>query len=247
VWTGASESAVADERSPRSTINSPLSILSIHKRWRGGQGGEVSLFLKFKLPKPQKNIIIKPMKNTTFVVFDVETTGFEYTKGERITEIGAVKIINGQVTEHTFESLVNPGKPISEECVKITGITDEKVKNAPTIGEVMEKFIQFAENSILVAHNASFDISFLKPEWEQASPFTPFPTIICSKEMDKIFYPEDRFHNLDIVCARWGVNLPTDRHRALADTIATAHCVAKMLAQPKMPNLDDLVKKVSVK
>lgn len=187
------------------------------------------------------------MINQTFIIFDLETTGLDYTKGDRITEIGAIKVKNNQISKETFQTLVNPHRPISPECIKICGITDEMVKDAPNIIEVMTKFIEFVEDGILVAHNAQFDMSFTRPEWEHASPFIEYPTTICTKELDKVFYPEDKFHNLDIVCTRWEVSAPTDRHRALSDATSTAECFTKMISNKlKIPDLNTLLNKSAV-
>ena len=95
------------------------------------------------------------LKNHEFVVFDLETTGTEVPNDE-ITEIGAVKIINGRIAE-TFTTLVKPNQSISELITKITGIDDELVKDAPKIEEVMPDFYKFCEGAVLVAYNIAFD------------------------------------------------------------------------------------------
>ncbi|MDD4495812.1 MAG: PHP domain-containing protein, partial [Eubacteriales bacterium] len=98
--------------------------------------------------------------NNNYVVFDIETTGL-YAERDKITEIGAVRIVNGEITQE-FCSFVNPGIPIPSEITSLTGITDEMVADAPPIREVIKEFIKFAGESTLVAHNASFDISFIR-------------------------------------------------------------------------------------
>lgn len=142
--------------------------------------------------------------------------------------------------------MIKTDKDISEESLQIHGIKKEELLNAPNINDVILKFIEFVEDSILIAHNAQFDISFLKPEWENISPFIEFPTTLCSKEMDKLFYPDDKFHNLDVVCARWGVDIKENRHRALTDAIITAQCVQKMLMRKDViPNIKYLIDKTA--
>ena len=95
----------------------------------------------------------------TFVVFDIETTGFSNTN-DKITEIGAVKIENFKVVDK-FSELINPQKDISYKIQELTGITNDMVKDKPTIDEVLPKFIEFIGDSVLVAHNAEFDMSFI--------------------------------------------------------------------------------------
>ncbi len=112
------------------------------------------------------------------IVFDLETTGLS-SKADRITEIGAVKLRNRKVVEE-FSTFVNPERSISAEITKITGITDEMVANAPHEKEAVEKFIEFAGNGVLVAHNASFDTSFIRA--------------VCSRQ--KIDYS---FHSIDTI------------------------------------------------
>ena len=100
------------------------------------------------------------LKNNEFVVFDLETTGLDYLTC-KVTEIGAVKIKNGRIVE-TFSTFVNPQVPISREITKLTSITDEMVKDAPLIEDVIPDFFKFCENSILVAQNIGFDFAFIE-------------------------------------------------------------------------------------
>ncbi|MSV98756.1 MAG: DNA polymerase III subunit epsilon, partial [Actinobacteria bacterium] len=105
-----------------------------------------------------------PLQQVTFVIVDLETTGASPKKGAAITEIGAVKVKSGEYLGH-FESFVNPLTPIPEYITQMTGITDLMLATAPVIDEIFPTFLEFAgtdSESILVAHNAQFDLSFLK-------------------------------------------------------------------------------------
>jgi len=105
-------------------------------------------------------MLILNMSKKTYVVFDIETTGISAAH-HKITEIGAVKIEDGVITEE-FHQLIDPGVPVPWRITEITGITDELLAGQPTIGEVLPFFIDFCTDCILVAHNASFDMSFIR-------------------------------------------------------------------------------------
>ncbi len=182
----------------------------------------------------------KSYKDDIYIVFDIETTGLS-PETETITEIGGVKIMNGEIV-NTFSRLVNPQRPIPPQITELTGISDDMVKDAPTIDEVLPEFIDFCgtRNSVknfIVAHNAKFDVGFIKAEvkryneklQEGQAPlsFDDFPimdTIDLSKEM----FPDEKSHRLDLMCQRLGVSLE-NHHRAQDDATATAEALIKLL------------------
>ena len=118
----------------------------------------------------------------SFVCFDLETTGLS-PLSEKITEIGAVKVVNGEVAD-TFSTFVNPEKPIPSKIVALTGITDDMVRDAPSQSEAVSNFLKFAEGSVLVAHNAPFDTSFIRKACEDMGVeynFTSIDTVAISR------------------------------------------------------------------
>ncbi|MBQ1806124.1 MAG: PHP domain-containing protein, partial [Ruminococcus sp.] len=118
----------------------------------------------------------------TFVCFDIETTGLSALR-DRITEIGAVKVVNGEITD-TFSTFADPGMPIPAKITQLTGITDEMVRGAPSQKEAVSAFLAFAGDSILVAHNAPFDTSFIRKACENmhaAYPYTSIDTVAIAR------------------------------------------------------------------
>lgn len=176
----------------------------------------------------------------TYVVFDIETTGLSKEK-EMITEIGAVKVADGKIIDR-FSTFVNPQRPISAEITKLTGITDDMVKDAPTIENVLPEFLKFCEDTVLVAHNASFDTGFIRIAAERAGLGELHHTIVDTLELTRALLPELNKHKLDIVCEYLGVTL-NGHHRAVNDAEATAEVFIKfldMLAEKKIFTLDEI-------
>ena len=161
----------------------------------------------------------------TFVVFDIETTGFSNTN-DKITEIGAVKVENFKVVDK-FSELINPQKDISYKIQELTGITNDMVKDKPTIDEVLPKFIEFIGDSVLVAHNAEFDMSFISEKCRQQN--IEFKNkSIDTLTLARVLLPELKRHRLNVVAKALGVPL-LNHHRAVDDAQATALIFIKFL------------------
>ena len=161
----------------------------------------------------------------TFVVFDIETTGFSNTN-DKITEIGAVKIENFKIVDK-FSELINPQKDISYKIQELTGITNDMVKDKPTIEEVLPKFIEFIGDSVLVAHNAEFDMSFISEKCRQQN--IEFKNkSVDTLTLARILLPELKRHRLNVVAKALGVPL-LNHHRAVDDAQATALIFIKFL------------------
>ncbi len=183
-----------------------------------------------------------------FTVFDVETTGLDPRQGHRILEIAGVRVEDGKILEeHTFSQLVNPERPIPWEAKKIHHISDEEVLTAPTIDAVLPEFLRFAGNSLLVAHNAEFDMGFLLREKECCWGYIELPESICTMKLSQSLFPHEFRHNLDVVALRLGVALPAQRHRALPDVLTTASALLKLIEIGKITSLEDLQKKAGLR
>lgn len=163
------------------------------------------------------------------VVFDIETTGFSRIN-DRIIEIGAVKVIEGKITEK-YSTFVNPEVPIPYEIEQLTSINDEMVINAPTIEEILPQFLTFCEGCSLVAHNASFDVGFIKKNAERMGIQTDF-TVIDTVGLSRILLPDLSKYKLNTVAKALKVSLE-NHHRAVDDAGATAEIYCKLCAMLK--------------
>lgn len=158
----------------------------------------------------------------SYVVFDTETTGFHPESGDRIVEIAAVRVVNGKITDETFDSLINPHRLMPAEAGAVNGITNEMLQSAPEAQDVIPKFLDFVGSSILVAHNAEFDMNFLEHEMRRLDlDSSHLSTAVCTVELARKKLPQLSRHNLDALTAHFGIAVER-RHRALDDVIATA-------------------------
>lgn len=177
--------------------------------------------------------------DTTYCVLDLETTGFS-PKTEKITEIGVMKLQNGKVIDE-FSCFVNPQKPIPARVVEITNITDDMVKDAETIEKVFPKLLEFIEGSVLVAHNAEFDINFLKHNAIVLGydfDYTYMDTLSLAKEL----FPDYKTYKLGRIAKNLGITVEV-AHRALDDVETTVKVFTVMLEKLKergAATLDDI-------
>ncbi len=182
---------------------------------------------------------MSPLPN--FTVFDTETTGLDPKKGDRIVEIAGVRVEDGVIKEdHAFVELVNPERKIPWEAAQVNKISDEDVAAAPTIDQVLPKFLDFAKGTILVAHNADFDMGFLETEKELCWGYVDIPECLCTMRLSRSLYPHEFRHNLDVISARLSIPMPQNRHRALPDVLMTAEALLKMLKECGVTELDKL-------
>ena len=180
--------------------------------------------VKVKSVFDSEEVLPTELTDNTYVVFDLETTGLDFMN-EGITEIGAVKLVDGKIVEH-FTTLIKPDYKITEENTSITGITEDMVKDAPKISSVIPDFIKFIDGSILVAHNADFDMKFIK-RFAGASEFEVKNKVIDSLEVARQVLPSLRKHDLHTIADHFGITF--NHHRALADAYATAEAFIEMM------------------
>jgi DNA polymerase-3 subunit epsilon len=187
------------------------------------------------------------LHETTFVIVDLETTGASPKKGAAITEIGAVKVKNGEYLGN-FESFVNPLTPIPEYITEMTGITDLMLANAPVIDEILPAFLSFAGSeaeTIIVAHNAPFDLSFLKSaakeldlDWPK---FKTLDTVTIARQvLSKEDVPNCKLSTL----AQFFGTKTEPNHRALDDAKATTeilHGLIERLGSFEVYTIDSLM------
>lgn len=189
-----------------------------------------------------KQIVDNPKDHTLssdFVVFDIETTGFSPVK-DSIIEIGAVKIVNGKIVDH-FSTFVNPKRPIPYRITQLTSITDNDVCDAPDIETVLPQFMEFSKDCILVAHNASFDMSFIKENCIRQHIEREF-IVVDTVGIARILLPDQAKHTLDACAKTLKISLE-NHHRAVDDAEATAQIFERfivMLSQRGVERLEDI-------
>jgi len=178
-----------------------------------------------------------------YAVFDLETTGLYADEGDRVIEVGAVKIKNLKIEDDVFQSLVNPQRPIPEASSAIHGIKDHEVKNAPLIDEILPRFNKYCGNSVWVAQNARFDLSFILRDMKRMQiPFRQ-SVVLDTIGISKILFPYETRHNLDVMMARMGIAKTGERHRSLDDCRFTAQVLIefiKLLEKQGIQSLQDV-------
>ncbi|GLZ34294.1 DNA polymerase III subunit epsilon [Lentzea sp. NBRC 105346] len=183
-----------------------------------------------------------PLRDTTFVVFDLETTGGSAAE-DSVTEIGAVKVRGGVVLGE-FATLVDPEQGIPPQVVQLTGITQAMVTGAPRLGSVLPAFLEFAAGAVLVAHNSGFDVGFMKAACERHGYRWPKPSVVCTVRLARRVLSRDEAPScrLSNLAALFGARTPT--HRALADARATVdvlHALLERVGNLGVHSLEELL------
>lgn len=166
----------------------------------------------------------------TYVVFDSETTGLNPRQGDEIVQLAAVRIVNGRKVEgEVFDTLVNPGCKIPAVSTAVHGITDAMVADAPPVADVVRRFHKFAEGAVLIAHNAPFDMEFLRRVESRIGLTFDMP-VLDTVLLSAVIYGQHEVHSLDALTHRLGITIPEEaRHTALGDTLATAEAFLKLV------------------
>ena len=204
---------------------------------RAARGAEVHRlpprpeFYDFELlarPQDFGELGTRPLRAITYVVFDTETTGLDPEGGDEIVAIAGVRIVNGRIlTGESFERIVDPRRPIPATSIRFHGITDEAVRDKPPIQVVLPQFRAFVGKAVLVAHNAAFDLKFLKlREAECGVEF--FMPVLDTLLLSAFLHDYTGKHGLDVVATRFGIEVQ-GRHTALGDALAAAGVFLKMI------------------
>jgi DNA polymerase III subunit epsilon len=170
----------------------------------------------------------RKLSELSYTIFDTETTGLEPSAGDEIISMGAVRIVNGRMLkQEVFEQLVNPRRSISRESVAVHGIEARQLLNEPPIEQVLPRFHRFCEDTVLVAHNAAFDMRFL--ELKEAAAGVHFgQPVLDTLLLSAVVHPSLDNHDLDTIAERVGVRV-IGRHTALGDALVTAEVFLRLL------------------
>ena len=163
----------------------------------------------------------RPLSSLIYTVFDTETTGLNPSGGDEIIQMGAARIVNGKLLrQESFEQLVDPQRMIPAVTIPIHGITQDMVRGQPTIGEVLPAFHVFAQDTVLVAHNAAFDMKFLQLKEAETGLVFNHP-VLDTLLLSAVVHPNQESHRLEAIAERFNITV-LGRHTALGDAIVTA-------------------------
>jgi DNA polymerase-3 subunit epsilon len=170
----------------------------------------------------------QPLSKLPYTVFDTETTGLEPSAGDEIISLGAVRIVNGRLLkQEVFEQLVNPQRPLNRESSRIHGIDARLLASEPTLAVVLPDFHRFCEDTVLVAHNAAFDMRFLELK-EAATGIRFDQPVLDTLLLSAVAHPSLEDHRLEAIAERLGVRV-IGRHTALGDALVTGEILLKLL------------------
>ena len=170
----------------------------------------------------------RKLSELTYTVFDTETTGLEPSNGDEIIQIGAARIVNNRLLrQEVFNQLVDPEIPLKPESIPIHGISEDMVRGQPNIDIVLPAFHEFCEDTVLIAHNAAFDMRFLQLKEERTGIRFSQP-VLDTLLLSAVVHPNQESHKLDVILERLGIVIDK-RHNALEDAFATGEVFLKMI------------------
>jgi DNA polymerase-3 subunit epsilon len=182
----------------------------------------------FHQPGQKPELDQRPLAELTYTAFDTETTGLSPSGGDEIISIGAVRIVNGRLLrQEIFDQLVDPRRSISPESINIHGISPDLLAGQPTIEQVLPLFRRFAEDTVLVGHNAAFDMRLLQLKEAQTGVKFINP-VLDTLLLSAVIHPHQEGHSLEAIAARLGVNI-IGRHTSLGDAILTGEIFLKLI------------------
>jgi DNA polymerase-3 subunit epsilon len=162
----------------------------------------------------------RPLAELSYTIFDTETTGLQPSQGDEIIQIGATRIVNRRLLRHEcFDQLVDPHHSLSQESIGIHGITPELLAGQPSIDVVLPKFHAFCADTVLVGHNAAFDMRFLQLKEKQTGVRFEQP-VLDTLLLSAVLHPNQDTHRLEAIAERLGVSV-FGRHTALGDAVVT--------------------------
>ena len=176
----------------------------------------------------------------TFIVFDLETTGLNPNIGDSIIEIGAVKVNNGKILDK-YDELINPGIKLSEDIVRITGITDDMLNGKRSELEAIKDFMNWVGDLPMVAHNARFDMSFIEAAYKKYNLGIISNKVIDTLGLSRYLESSEHYHNLATLVKRYDIPWDEDKHhRADYDAEGTALIFSKMLKKLELNNIKSI-------
>jgi DNA polymerase-3 subunit epsilon len=182
----------------------------------------------FQMSESHHSLDDRPLKSLSYTVFDTETTGLNPSQGDEIIQIGATRIVNHKLLrQDAFEQLIDPGRSIPAASIPIHGITPQMVQGQPRIGQVLPTFHAYASDTVLVAHNAAFDMKFL--QLKEASTGLRFDQpVLDTLLLSAVIHPHQESHRLEAIAQRMNITV-LGRHTALGDAMVTAEVFLRMV------------------
>jgi DNA polymerase-3 subunit epsilon len=182
----------------------------------------------FRHREVSQELEARSLEELAYTAFDTETTGLEPSAGDEIIQIGAVRILNNRLLrDEVFDQLVDPKRAMKAESIAIHGITPDLLRGQPEIAQVLPAFHAFCSETVLVAHNAAFDMRFL--EIKEASTGVRFrQPLLDTLMLSAVVHPGQELHRLEVIAERLGVNV-VGRHTALGDAMVTGEVLLRLI------------------